>query len=182
MKNAGQKCDTPVSGVDFYPTILDLAGLPLKPDQHNDGVSLLPLLQGKQMAERGLIWHYPHYGNQGGDPSSIIRRGDWKLIHYYEDNHEELYNLKTDLSEKADVAGQNPKLVKELSAELLTYLKKVNAKLPEKDPLYSSEDEKKTYQDVVNNRLPQLEKQRLNYLSKDFDPKNNWWKSAVTKD
>lgn len=182
MNIAGQKCDAPVSGVDFYPTILDLAGLPLKPDQHSDGISLLPLLEGKSMAERGLIWHYPHYGNQGGDPSSIIRRGDWKLIRYYEDNHEELYNLRTDLSEKTDVAGQNPTLVKKLSAELTTYLKKVNARLPEKDPQYSSDDEKKTYQDVVSNRLPQLEKQRLNYLAREFDPKNNWWKSAVTKD
>jgi arylsulfatase A-like enzyme len=182
MKIAGRKCDAPVSGVDFFPTMLDLAGLPLKPDQHSDGVSLLPLLEGKPIAERGLIWHYPHYGNQGGDPCSIIRRGDWKLIRYYEDNHEELYNLRMDLSEKTDVAGQNPALVKKLSAELTTYLKKVNARLPEKDPQYSSDDEKKTYQDVVSNRLPQLEKQRLNYLSRDFDPKNNWWKSAVTKD
>ncbi len=182
MKMTGKKCDAPVSGVDFYPTILDLAGLPLKPDQHSDGVSILPLLKGKHLAERALIWHYPHYGNQGGDPSSIIRRGNWKLIHYYEDNHEELYNLKTDLSEKTDVAGQNPKLVKELSAELLTYLKKVNAKLPEKDPQYSAEDEKKTYQDAVNKTLPKLETQRHNFLSKDFDPKNNWWKSEVTKD
>jgi hypothetical protein len=104
------------------------------------------------------------------------------LIRYYEDNHEELYNLRTDLSEKTDVAGQNPALVKKLSTELTTYLKKVNARLPEKDPQYSLDDEKKTYQDVVSNRLPQLEKQRQNYLSRDFDPKNNWWKSAVTKD
>ncbi len=179
---SGKKCDAPVSGVDFYPTILDLAGLPLKPGQHSDGVSLLPLLQGKKMAERALIWHYPHYGNQGGDPSSIIRRGDWKLIHYYEDDHEELYNLKSDLSETTNVAAQNQKLVKELSSQLSQYLKSVGARLPENDPQYSAEDEKKTYQDVVNKRLPQLEKQRLNYLSEDFDPKNSWWKSAVTKD
>jgi arylsulfatase A-like enzyme len=182
MDVAGKKCDVPVSGTDFYPTILDLAGIEQKPDEHSDGVSLLPLLQGNNMAERALIWHYPHYGNQGGDPGSIIRKGDWKLIHYYENGHEELYNLKADLSEKTDVAAQNPNLVKQLSGELFAYLKKVNARLPEKDPQYSSEDEQKVYQDVVNNRLPQLEKQRLNFLSKDFDPKNNWWKSSVTKD
>ena len=123
MNISGEKCDAPVSGTDFYPTILDLAGLTLKPDQHNDGVSLLPLLKGEQIADRALIWHFPHYGNQGGDPSSIIRRGDWKLIYYHEDGHEELYNLKTDLSETTDVSTKNPEKVKQLHAELFEYLK-----------------------------------------------------------
>jgi arylsulfatase A-like enzyme len=65
-----------VIGTDFYPTILQLAGLPLRPQQHVDGVSLVPLLEGGQLAARPLFWHYPHYGNQGGEPSSIIRDGD----------------------------------------------------------------------------------------------------------
>jgi len=182
MKLGGKKCDAPVSGTDFYPTILDLAGLPLRPDQHNDGVSLLPLLKGGRLAERELIWHYPHYGNQGGDPSSIIRKGDWKLIHYYEDGHDELYNLRTDLSEKKDVSGENPKIAKQMKTDLFDYLKKVGAKFPEKDPVYSGEAEKKYLQDIVKNKLPQLEKQRLQFLSKDFDPKNDWWGSSVTKD
>jgi len=77
--------NTPVSGTDFYPTLLELAGIPLKPQEHTDGQSLVPLLKEKKTAQRPLIWHYPHYGNQGGEPSSIIRLGDWKLIHYYED-------------------------------------------------------------------------------------------------
>ena len=182
MNLAGKKCEATVSGVDFYPTILDLVRLPLKPDQHNDGVSLLPLLHCKKMAERALIWHYPHYGNQGGDPSSIIRKGDWKLIHYYEDGHEELYNLKTDLSETWDVAAQNPGLVKALTGQLFDYLKSVGAKFPATDPEYSKEAEEKSHREVVRTKLPQLEKERLNYLSKDFDPKNNWWKSEVTRD
>ena len=179
---AGKKCDTPVSGTDFYPTILDLAGLPLKPAQHEDGVSLKPLLLGKSIPERALIWHYPHYGNQGGDPSCIIRRGNWKLIHYFEDNHEELYNLATDLSETNDLAARNPVKVKELSTEMFDYLKSVKAKFPEKDTAYSEDSEKKYYLDIINNRLPNLEKQRRNQLSKDFDPKNNWWKSSVVID
>src|SRR3546814_6806382 len=84
-------CQTPASSTDFYPTLLDLAGQPLRPGDHADGKSLLPLLRGETLPERPLIWHYPHYGNQGGEPSSIIRLGDWKLIHYYEDDREELY-------------------------------------------------------------------------------------------
>ena len=49
-----------------------------------DGVSLVPLLKDKSILERSLYWHYPHYGNQGGDPSAIIRKGNWKLIYYFE--------------------------------------------------------------------------------------------------
>ena len=178
----GQKCETPVTGTDFYPTILELAGLPLKLEEHNDGVSLVPLLNGGTITERQLIWHYPHYGNQGGEPSSVIRLGDWKLIHYYEDGHEELYNLKNDEEETTDLAGENSEKVKELSEKLFSYLNEVGAKFPEKDPEYDSGKEKEYLQNVINKRWPQLEKQRLEFLSKDFDPGNNWWGSRVTKD
>ena len=182
ITKGGEKCNTPVSGTDFYPTILDLAGIKLKPKEHIDGVSLLPLLQGKNIAKRSLIWHYPHYGNQGGEPSSIIRKGNWKLIHYYEDGREELYNLALDLSEKNNVAAANPKTVKLLSKELFKYLTSVNAKYPVADPIYNTADEQKHSTDVIQKQMPKLEKQRLNFLSKDFDPKNNWWGSMVTND
>jgi arylsulfatase A-like enzyme len=179
LTQGGDKCEAPVSGTDFYPTILELAGLRQKPKEHSDGVSLVPLLKGKQLPERALIWHYPHYGNQGGEPSSIIRKGDWKLIHYYEDGRNELYNLRTDVSETNDVSGSNQKLVSQLHKELFDYLHKVGARFPEKDPLYSAEAERKYLDGIVKNQLPQLEKQRLNVLSKDFDPKNNWWGSKI---
>ncbi len=179
MNLADKQCDVPVSGTDFYPTILDLAGLPLRPDQHSDGVSLLPLLKGRKIPERDLIWHYPHYGNQGGEPSSIIRRGEWKLIHYYEDDREELYNLKTDLAEKINVAVDNQLMVKELSAKMFKYLAEVGAKFPVKDPVYSAEDEKNYLEGIVRTKLPQLEEQRRKILSGNFDPENNWWGSRV---
>jgi len=178
----GKKCRTPVSGTDFYPTILELAGIPLKPEEHNDGVSLLPLLKGDTIAERPLIWHYPHYGNQGGEPTSIIRLGDWKLIHYYEDGHEELYNLKNDIGEANDLASENQKKVKELSKRLFIFLNEVGARFPERDPEWTAEKEKIYLENVVSKRWPQLEKQRLEFLSKDFDPGNDWWGSMVTKD
>ena len=78
----GAVSDTPVIGTDFFPTLLELAGIDSIPEQHLDGVSLVPLLKGEAIDERPLFWHYPHYGNQGGEPSSIIREGDWKLIYY----------------------------------------------------------------------------------------------------
>ena len=182
MDLAGKKCDAPVTGTDFYPTILDLIGADLKPDQHNDGVSLVPLLKGGTIAEHPLIWHYPHYGNQGGEPSSIIRLGDWKLIHYYEDGREELYNLKNDEEETTDVAAEHKGIVSELSEKLFNYLDEVGAKFPQKDPEYDPQKEKEYLQQVINQRLPRLEKQRLDYLSKDYDPGNNWWGSMVTVD
>lgn len=175
----GQKNSTPVTGTDFYPTLLQLAGANLKPGKHTDGVSLVPLLQGETISERPLIWHYPHYGNQGGEPSSIIRLGNWKLIHYYEDGREELYNLKTDLEETNDLAAENPEKVKELNEKLFSYLNEVGARFPEKDPEYSKELEQKHLERVRTVRMPQLEKQRLEFLSKDFDPGNNWWGSQV---
>ncbi len=178
----GKKIDEPVSGADFYPTILDLVGADLKPQEHADGVSLLPLLRGETINERALIWHYPHYGNQGGEPSSIIREGDWKLIHYYEDGREELYNLKTDIEETTDVAADNSELVKQMSEKLFAYLNNVGAKFPVKDPLYKPELEKQHLKNIIEKRLPALEKQRMHFLSKDFDPQNNWWGSKLTKD
>lgn len=182
LNTAGKKSHVPVSGTDFYPTILELIGADLKPSEHRDGISLVPLLKGKHLDERPLVWHYPHYGNQGGEPSSIIRRGVWKLIHYYEDDREELYNLEIDLSETTDIAGNNPEKVKELSEELFAYLNEVGARFPEKDPQYSAKKEKQYLDRVINKRWPQLERQRMNFLSEDFDPKNNWWGSRVTND
>lgn len=180
--NGGQKCSTPVNGTDFYPTILELAGAELKPEEHTDGVSLVPLLNGETISERPLIWHYPHYGNQGGEPSSIIRLGDWKLIHYYEDVHEELYNLKTDLEEQNDLAAKNQEKVKELSEMLFEMLDEMGARYPTRDPEWTAEKEKAYLKKIVNNRWPQLEKQRWQFLSKDFDPGNNWWGSRITND
>lgn len=182
MNLAGKKTDTPATGTDFYPTILDLAGIPLKPAEHSDGVSLVPLLNGETIAERPLIWHYPHYGNQGGEPSSIIRLGDWKLIHYYEDGREELYNLKNDEEETTDISAENQEKVKELNEKLFSYLNEVGARFPEKDPEYNANAEKKYLENVINKQFPQLEKQRFGFLSKDFDPGNNWWGSQITKD
>jgi arylsulfatase A-like enzyme len=182
LNTTGKSCDIPVSGTDFYPTILELIGADSKPVEHIDGISLVPLLEGKQIESRPLIWHYPHYGNQGGEPSSVIREGKWKLIHYYEDGREELYNLEADMSETTNIAANNQEKVKELSENLFAFLNEVGARFPEKDPLYDAEKEKQYLEKVIQKRWPQLEKQRLNFLSEDFDPKNDWWGSKVTND
>ena len=178
----GRECHVPVTGTDFYPTLLELAGQDLRPDEHLDGISLVPLLTGGTIEERPLIWHYPHYGNQGGEPSAIIREGEWKLIHYYEDGREELYNLENDLEETTNVLTEHPELGSQLSQKLFTCLDEVGARYPVDDPEYNEVAENEYLQDVIEVRWPRLEELRLEVLSEDFDPGNDWWGSMVTED
>lgn len=134
----GSVCDTPVISTDFYPTMLQMAGLPAKSSQHMDGVSWVPLLKGQAMTRGPIFWHYPHYSNQGGAPASAIRDGDWKLIRFYEPNHsDELYNLKDDIGETTNLVKKNPEIAKTLSSKLSTWLTDVEAKFPSPNPILS---------------------------------------------
>ncbi len=134
---AGSTADFPVTGTDFYPSLLDLAGIKLKPEQHADGISLKPVLESRKTDERPLFWHYPHYsGGLGGRPSGAVRLGDYKLIEFYEDNHVELYNLEKDLDETNDLSENYPEKVKELKKLLHDWRKDVGAKMPFPNPAY----------------------------------------------
>ena len=133
----GSTCSVPVTSTDFYPTLLEMAGLELDPDQHRDGVSLLPLLRGADEIERGAIyWHYPHYGNQGGTPGSSIRAGDLKLIEFFESGTNELYNLRDDISERQNLARDLPQVTAEMADELACWREQVQARLPAPNPDY----------------------------------------------
>ena len=169
------------TGTDFFPTLLELAGLKPLPTHHIDGISLVPALRG-EFLERVLYWHYPHYGNQGGEPSSIIRDGDHKLIRYYEDGHEELYNVKKDISETNDLAATHPELVKKLSVKLTTHLIEVGAKIPKPDPRFNAEKKVQQIKILHTKKKTQLEKQHANFLKPGFQPNKTWWGSIQTKD
>jgi arylsulfatase A-like enzyme len=131
----GSICSVPVTSTDFYPTILEMAGFDQLPEQHCDGVSLLPLLKGAEGLEReAIFWHYPHYGNQGGTPGSSVRAGDFKLIEFFEDNHVELYNLREDIGEEQDLAQTEPELARRLQAILAEWRAEIEAKIPEPNP------------------------------------------------
>jgi|SRR6516165_314856 arylsulfatase A-like enzyme len=131
---AGSVCHVPVSSVDFYPTILEMTGLPKQPV---DGESLVPLLKQIGALKRDtLYWHYPHYSNQGGKPGGAVRRGDYKLIEFYEDGKLEMYNLKEDIGEKNDLAATMPGKVKEMQAILKQWRQGVNAQMPTPNPDY----------------------------------------------
>jgi len=183
LKSGGSESSYPVTGTDFYPTLLDLANIKLKPEQHIDGVSLKPILEEKQMSiRRPLYWHYPHYGNQGGNPSSIIQEDGWKLIYYWETGTEELYDLKNDPSEQQNLSTKRPEMAKAMSKKLMGWLTEVGAKFPERDSTYDVKLAKERYSEIRNVRLPTLEKERREMLSTDFSPNENWWGSKVTKD
>ena len=127
MHHPGSTSSYPVSSVDFYPTLLELAGLPLKPDQHLDGVSLVPLLEGKTLPSRSMFWHYPHYSNQGGFPGGAIRSGPWKAIERYEDGTVHLYHLLDDPGETHDLSSQHPEKLASLRSELHRWYREVDA-------------------------------------------------------
>jgi arylsulfatase A-like enzyme len=135
---AGTQCDQPINSVDLYPTLLELAKGKPTADYKLDGVSYVKLLEGdgKAKLDRGpLYWHFPGYlgAGQGGwrtTPVSVIRAGDWKLMEFLEDGRLELYNLRKDLSETRDRAGEMPERVKELHEQLVAWRKEIKAPMP----------------------------------------------------
>ncbi|MBD3188628.1 sulfatase-like hydrolase/transferase [Candidatus Bathyarchaeota archaeon] len=135
----GTKCGVPVTSTDFYPTILEMAGLPPMTNQHVDGVSLLPLLKGSgegALDREAIYWHYPHYGNQGGTPGSSIRYGDFKLIEFFEDNHVELYDLGNDIGVEHDLASEMGGTVMNMKQLLHEWQQEMEALFPEPNPDY----------------------------------------------
>ena len=146
----GTTCHIPITGVDLLPTLAELAGASLPEKQPVDGRSWAPLLTGQEetLADRAIFWHYPLYlqGNgynkvvpvHGTDtlywratPCSIIRKGDWKLLHFFEDDSVELYNLKEDVGEEKDLAKSKPGKTSELREELQRWQKEIKAVIPD---------------------------------------------------
>ncbi|MEE2995354.1 MAG: sulfatase [Gemmatimonadota bacterium] len=131
----GAVCHTPVTTPDFYPTMLEAAGTDGNPDHQVDGVSIMPLLKGVGVLKReAIFWHYPHYGNQGGTPVASVRKGDYKLINFFEDDRLELYNLREDPGETRNLNEGMPDLARELKGLLSAWQKKVEAKIPQPNP------------------------------------------------
>jgi arylsulfatase A-like enzyme len=126
----------PVTSSDLYPTCLAAAGLPLRPQQHLDGLNLQPLFTGAASLERkSLFWHFPHYNEHPSSvPSSVIRRGPWKLIETFDPQGLELYNLADDLGETNNLAAANPELAGDLRRELDAWRQDVGAERMRANP------------------------------------------------
>ncbi len=131
----GRVCGTPVTSTDLYPTILEMAGLPLRPEQHADGLGLAGLLRGNEEIDRDtLYWHYPHYHQT--TPAGAIRHGRYKLIEYFEDGRMELYDLRNDVGETTDLAERMPSKVREMHTRLAVWRESLGAKMPTPNPDY----------------------------------------------
>jgi uncharacterized sulfatase len=129
-------CDTPATTIDIYPTLLELASAKAPANQPQDGVSLASTLKNPAATpeREALYWHLPHYHHS--TPASAIRRGNWKLIEFFETGSVELYNLANDLSEQTNLATQEPQRAKEMQAALAAWRKKVSAQMPVPNPNY----------------------------------------------
>ena len=143
----GSSCDTPITSVDFMPTFAELANAKLPEKQPVDGVSIVPLLKGGKLEERSIFWHYPLYLQGSGEakfipvagtdtlywrgvPSSMIMKGDWKVINFFEDNSFKLYNVAKDISESRDLTSEYPDVAKKLIDELKQWQKDTQAVIP----------------------------------------------------
>jgi arylsulfatase A-like enzyme len=129
---AGGKSNFPIVTTDWIPTILDYMGL--NPNEQSlDGISLTQVLGGVAVKNsRDLFWHFPHYRGTDVIPYSIIRSGEYKLIHYFDEKPDELFSLTDDPRETTNLADQLPDEVSKLKTSLKAWWKETDARMPKK--------------------------------------------------
>ncbi len=167
----------PVISMDLYPTLLSMSDIKPNKKQKLDGVDLSPIFNKNTDFDRSLFWHFPHYGNQGGEPSTIVRDGDWKLIFYHEDERLELYNIANDISETTDLAEVNPEVVEKLKKQMNKFLKDTDASMPKVDPTYNAELSAKAKLDRRSKSKKSQESTRTKQYDEFWQPNVNWWES-----
>jgi len=146
----GTANDTAIQSIDWMPTLLDMAGVPLPKNAKPDGVSLAPMLKGGTLARDTIFCHFPHDTPASGQhPGTSVRRGDWKLIRLYAQNDDgtdrlELYNLRDDLGETKNLAAEKPERVRELNALIRKFLADTGAVVPVRNPRYKPGAAKKS--------------------------------------
>ncbi|MFC1765051.1 sulfatase-like hydrolase/transferase, partial [Planctomycetota bacterium] len=154
----GSSCDTPVTFVDYLPTFAELVGTSLAQSKYPvDGVSMLPLMKGQAIDERPIFWHFPLYANVDhavapgtfpvfgtdnlywrGVPATVIRRGNYKLLYYYEDQSVKLFDVVNDMGETQDLSAKQPEIAAQLLAELKAWTAAVDAPVPDRiNPVFN---------------------------------------------
>lgn len=143
--DSGSRCEEPVIGVDFFPTICDIAAAERPRNQRLDGISLVPRLTGHRarLPDRALFWHFPAYlqatapSPESRDPifrtrpCGVIRRGRWKLIRYFEDQAIELFDLENDIGESTSLHAVHPDLATRLDDDLSNWQRAIGAPIPQ---------------------------------------------------
>ncbi len=133
----GSTCEVPVMTIDCFPTILEIAGAPRAGAP--DGESLVPLFKQTGALKRdALFWHYPHYHPGGATPHAAVREDDFKLVKFYEDGREELYNLRADPSEKSDLSKTDSNRTAALATRLARWQKSVGAQFATPNPRHDA--------------------------------------------
>jgi arylsulfatase A-like enzyme len=132
MVRSGTICQTPVISTDFYPTILEVAGLKPSKSRTLDGESVVALIRQKgRLKRKAIFFHYPNYAwHRSNRLGGAIREGDYKLIKWYDDESVELYNLADDLSEKNDLSQKMPRKAADLKHKLEAWLTRTDAAMP----------------------------------------------------
>ncbi len=139
VTQAGRKCDVPIIGIDFYPTFLEIAGVPRPSGYVLDGESLVPLLRGgSSLAREAIFWHFPAYLEPYNErqwpwritPAGAVRKGDWKLIEFFEEGRTELYHLADDPGETHDLAAERPETARDLRELLRQWRQRLDAPVP----------------------------------------------------
>ena len=132
--------EEPIISTDFYPSLLEMAGLPASNDQTLDGVSFVPALKGEAFDRGPIFWHFPQYSNHGmQSPGGAVRLGDYKLLEYFEKNTVQLFNLREDIGEQNDLSLTEPKIREKLIALLHSWRKDVKAQMPKQNPNYDAD-------------------------------------------
>lgn len=158
---AGSRSDTVIQSADFYPTVLDLFGLTPSAGQRFDGVSLAPALKGRPLARDAIFTYFPHDPRVPDwlPPAVSVSSGDWKLIRIFYGGEKgahrwKLFNLADDLSEKRDLAAQEPQRVRELDAKIEAFLRDTKAVLPAPNPAFNPAVYHPEYEGVPPKDLP----------------------------
>ena len=148
---AGSRSSISVTGVDWLPTLAELAGAEFPRSQPVDGESLVPLFsgspEGDELADRALFWFMPLYIRGGPDtaerpvhgtdvpywrgvPAAVVMQGPYKLTRYFEDGSQELFDVAADPGETRNLLAREPEKARELEALLDDWLKTTNAPVP----------------------------------------------------
>ena len=135
ISDRGRVCEEPVLSTDYFPTILQLAGLEARPELAADGQSFVPVFRGEKLEQqRPLAWHYPHYHGSEWTPGAALRLGDWKLIEFYEDGDAELYDLGRDPGERKNLAASQPEQLAKMRGMLAAWQKQLGAVMAAPNP------------------------------------------------
>lgn len=145
-------CSTPVSSIDFFPTIMNMAGFGNEIGSDKEGVNISPLLRGNPIESRSIYWHFPHYSNHGmQSPGGAIRSGRYKLLEYFENGTIQLFDLENDLGEQTDLSKTKPEKAKKLQAELEHWRKKVDARMMKPNHKFNPDLKAENYYQDSNN-------------------------------